>query len=107
MGELKEMTTVTGEKVLVIVEEEKKKVKTMDLILFIVLAALVAFTIDMRNVYVQTGGVPGELIAGVFALATGEFGIMGWIQTTKNRKRERAYELEDRAYNDAKEAKET
>lgn len=73
-----------------------KKLGTMDKILIVVGIALVVFIIDMRNIYVQTGGVPSELIAGVFALAGGECGIMGWIQTTKTRKQERRYELEDR-----------
>ena len=78
--------------------KKKKKIGTMDLILWFLIIVLVVFVVDMRNVYVQTGGVPGELIAGVFAVATGEFGFMGWIQTSKNRKQERQYELEDRAF---------
>ena len=94
------------EKVIILCEKRnpKKKIGTMDLILWLLLVALVVFVVDMRNVYVQTGGVPGELIAGVFAVATGEFGIMGWIQTTKNRRQERKYELEDRALEKEEEA---
>lgn len=77
-------------------KEKTKKIGTMDKILIVVGIVIIVFIIDMRNIYVQTGGVPGELIAGVFALAGGEFGIMGWIQTDKTRKLERQYELEDR-----------
>ncbi|MBP3577716.1 MAG: hypothetical protein J6K15_06365 [Lachnospiraceae bacterium] len=76
--------------------EKSKKNGIMDKILIVIGIALVVFIIDMRNIYVQTGGVPGELIAGVFTIAGGECGIMGWIQTTKTRKMERQYELEDR-----------
>ena len=76
--------------------EKTKKLGTMDKILIVVGIAIIVFIVDMRNIYVQTGGVPSELIAGVFTLAGGECGIMGWIQTTKTRKQERQYELEDR-----------
>lgn len=75
---------------------KKSKLGTMDVILLVIGIVIVAFVIDMRNIYLQTGGVPGELIAGVFALAGGECGAMSWIQTTKTRKQEREYELEDR-----------
>lgn len=91
--------------IIILTDKAKKKLKvpgTMDLILWFLIVALVVFVIDMRNVYVQTGGVPGELIACVFGAATGEFGFMGWIQTSKNRKQERKYELEDRAYSERK-----
>ena len=77
-----------------------KKLGIMDKILIVIGIALVVFIVDMRNIYVQTGGVPSELIAGVFTLAGGECGIMGWIQTTKTRKQEREYELEDRKLNE-------
>jgi len=75
---------------------KRNRLGTMDIILIVIGIALVAVYVDMRNIYLQTGGVPGELLAGVFTIAGGECGIMGWIKTTKERRQERQYELEDR-----------
>lgn len=81
----------------------KNKLKTMDVILIVLGIAIAVFVIDMRNIYIQTGGVPGELIAGFFTVVGGECGVMGWIKTTKDRRQERQYELEDRTYEKEKE----
>lgn len=70
--------------------------KTMDVILVIVGAALAAFTVLMVVIYCVTGGIPDTLCTCVFAALGGECGVMGWIKTTKERLRERKFELEDR-----------
>ena len=70
--------------------------KTMDVILIIVGAALAAFTVLMVVIYCVTGGIPDTLCTCVFAALGGECGVMGWIKTTKERLRERKFELEDR-----------
>ena len=70
--------------------------KTMDVILIIVGAALAAFTVLMVVIYCVTGGIPDTLCTCVFAALGGECGVMGWIKTTKERMRERQYELEDK-----------
>lgn len=99
MTELKEMTTITGEKVMVVEEKEKKKLGVMDRILIVICVSVIVFVIAMTVIYCKTGGVPDTLITCVFAICGGECGIMGMIQTSKNRKKERQYELEDRLYN--------
>ena len=70
--------------------------KTMDVILIIVGIALAVFTVAMAVIYCVTGGIPDTLCTCVFAALGGECGVMGWIKTTKERMRERKYELEDR-----------
>lgn len=72
--------------------------KTMDVILVIVGVVLVAFTVAMVIIYCVTGGIPDTLCTCVFAALGGECGVMGWIKTTKERRRERQYELEDKQY---------
>lgn len=76
---------------------------TMDLILVIVGAVLLIFTVTMISVYLNTGAIPDTLCTCVFACLGGECGVMGWIKTTKNRNKERQYELEDRKHEEEKE----
>ena len=78
------------------VQKPKKKIKTMDLILIIIGVFLFAFTVYMVILFKEYGMVPDTLITCVFASLAGECGIMGWIKTSKERKRERKWELEDR-----------
>lgn len=76
---------------------------TMDLILVLVGAALLIFTVTMIAVYLNTGAIPDTLCTCVFACLGGECGVMGWIKTTKSRNKERQYELEDRQHAEEKE----
>lgn len=85
---------------------KKKGVKTMDVILIIVGALLVSFTVTMIVVFVKYGAIPDTLCTCVFAALGGECGVMGWIRTTKERHRDRGYELEDREYLERKEKNE-
>ena len=73
-----------------------KLTKTMDRILAVLFAFLLIFVVSMIVTYLCTGGIPDTLCTCVFAFCGGECGVMGWIKTTKERKRERRYELEDR-----------
>lgn len=68
----------------------------MDLILVVVGLLLFMFTTAMIAIYCVTGGIPDTLCTCVFAALGGECGVMGWIKTTKDRMRERKFELEDR-----------
>ena len=81
----------------------KKKLKTMDLILVIVGVLLLAFTVTMIIIYINTGGIPDTLCTCFFAALGGECGVMGWIKSTKERYRERRYELADRKHEERKE----
>ena len=76
----------------------KKKVKTMDVVLIIIAVFLLIFVIAMAWLYYRTGGIPDTLCTCVFAICGGECGVMGWIKTTKERARDRKYELDDRKY---------
>lgn len=82
---------------------KKKNIGTMDIVLIVIAVFLLLFVIAMIILYCQTGGIPETLCTCVFGACTGEMGFMGWIKTTKDRHRERQYELEDRTYEDKKE----
>lgn len=71
------------------------KTNKMDIILLVVGTVLLAFTVVMIIIYVNIGSVPDTLITCVFAALGGECGAMAWIKTTKERRQEREWELED------------
>ena len=73
----------------------KKEVRTMDVILVFIAVFLLAFIVTMIILYYTTGAIPDTLCTCVFAACGGECGVMGWIKTTKERQRDRQYELED------------
>lgn len=73
-----------------------KKIGTMDIILIIVGVMLFSFTVTMIKTFREYGAIPDTLVTCVFAALAGECGIMGWIKTTKERRRERKWELDDR-----------
>lgn len=73
----------------------KKKIGTMDRILIFIAVLLVIFTAVMIVLHIQTGTIPDTLCTCVFTVCGGECGVMGWIKTTKDRRQERKYELED------------
>jgi len=76
----------------------KKNVRTMDVILAVIAVFLLLFIVVMVWLYYRTGAIPDTLCTCVFAACGGECGVMGWIKTTKERQRERSYELEDREH---------
>lgn len=63
----------------------KKSRKTMDVILVILATIVIAFTVTMIIIFVNTGSTPDTLIGCVFAACTGELGVMGWIKSTKEK----------------------
>lgn len=81
-----------------------KKRKTMDTVLVVIAVTLLVFVVTMTIIYICTGGIPDTLCTCVFATCGGECGVMGWIKTTKDRQRDRQYELEDREHNEKLEA---
>lgn len=76
----------------------KKNVRTMDVILAVIAVFLLLFIVVMVWLYYRTGAIPDTLCTCVFAACGGECGVMGWIKTTKERQRERSFELEDREH---------
>lgn len=91
-------------------EPEPKKAKItlnkIDIFLALVLALVIAFIIAMIWLFTQYMMIPDSLVAGVFALAGGECGILGWIKHSKERAKDREWQLEDREYNKANGKKE-
>lgn len=75
---------------------QKKSPGVMNIVLIIVGVSLFAFTIAMIQVFKEYGAVPDTLVTCVFAALGGECGIMGWIKTSKERRREREWEVENR-----------
>lgn len=63
----------------------KKKFKTMDIILVIVAAAALTFTIAMIRIFKDQGAIPDTLVTCVFAMLGGECGAMAWIKTVKEK----------------------
>lgn len=84
-------------------KRQKKEVRTMDMVLVVMAFFLLVFVTVLIVLYYLTGGIPDTLCTCVFAICGGECGVMGWIKTTKERKQERKYELEDRKYAEDKE----
>ena len=76
----------------------KKNIGTMNIVLVIIAVFLVIFVVALMWIYCKTGGIPDTLCTCVFAICGGECGVMGWIKTTKDRHRDRQYELEDREH---------
>ena len=76
--------------------KKPKEIRTMDVILVIVAVLLIAFTVEMIRIFRETGMIPDTLCTCVFAALGGECGAMAWIKTSKERRRERKWELEDR-----------
>lgn len=79
---------------------QPKKIRTMDVILVVIVILLVTFTITMIKIFRETGTIPDTLCTCVFTALGGECGAMAWIKTTKERKRDRNWELEDRNHNE-------
>lgn len=74
---------------------QKKKIRTMDVILVVIAVALVAFTLEMIAIFKETGMIPDTLCTCVFAALGGECGAMAWIKTSKERRQDRKWIRED------------
>jgi len=59
--------------------------KTSNKILMVLGIGLLIFTILMIVIFFIKDSVPDTLITCVFAACTGEFSVLGWIKTTKEK----------------------
>lgn len=69
--------------------------KTSNLILLILGVLIVTFIVTMIITFWRFQSVPDALITSFFICVGGECGVMGWIKTTKERNKEREWQLED------------
>ena len=76
----------------------KKRAKTMDVALVILLIVMLVFTAIMIWVFIKVGSVPDSLVTAVFAVCGGECGVMGWIKTTKDKQSNKNKEEKDDEY---------
>lgn len=74
------------------------KRKTMDTILILIGISVFIFTAIMIYIYLITGAIPDTLCTCFFVACTGECGFMGLIKSTKERYREREWQLEDQKH---------
>ena len=72
------------------------KVGTLNIVLIIVGAFFVWFNWQMLDTFRLQGAIPEAYACAVIAATIGECGICGWIRITKDRQRERKWELEDK-----------
>ena len=70
-------------------------VLVVGLLLVVLAAGTVAFTLEMIQVFKQYGMIPDTLVQCFFVAVTGEAGFMGWIKTSKERRRDRKWQKED------------
>ena len=59
--------------------------KTMNVILVLIGAFLLIFTVTMVVTFFVCGSIPDTLCTCVFAALGGECGVMGWIKTAKEK----------------------
>lgn len=72
------------------------KIGTLNIVLIVVGAFFVWFNWQMLCIFREQGTIPETYACAVIAATIGECGICGWIRTTKDRRRERQWEVEDR-----------
>lgn len=72
------------------------RIGTLNIVLIIVGAFFVWFNWQMILIFQMQGSIPETYACAVVAATIGECGICGWIRTTKDRNKERKWELEDR-----------
>ena len=63
----------------------KKKIKFSNVMVCVVSVLLILFTLRILDIVEKGLMEPSSLIAAVFAAGLGEFGILGWIKTTKTK----------------------
>lgn len=73
-----------------------QKIGTLNLVLILVGIFFLWFNHQMIQTYRMYGSIPETYACAVVAATIGECGICGWIRTTKDRKREREWEKEDK-----------
>ena len=74
--------------------KKKNDRKTMDIVLIVIAAVLIIFTVTMVITFWHNGSVPDILITAVFGACLGEFGFMAWIKNVKERYGNEGYDAD-------------
>lgn len=72
-----------------------ERLGVMNLVLILVAIALLIFTITMIDLFKTYAAIPDTLVTCFYATMGGECGILGWIKTTKEKRRQREWDKED------------
>lgn len=80
-----------------------KKLGVMDIVLIFIAVSLVVFTVVMIQTFWLYGAIPDTLCNCVFGVLGTECGAMAWIKTTKERRKDRKWEIEDRDHAEKRE----
>lgn len=75
--------------------KKPKQIRTMDVILVFIAVTGIIFTVEMIELYKETGMIPDTLCTCVFAALFGECGAMAFIKTAKERRQDRKWIRED------------
>lgn len=78
------------------IKEKFSKIGTLNLVLIIVAIFFVWFNWQMLDIFRDYGSIPETYACAVIAATIGECGICGWIRTNKDKKRDHAWEVEER-----------
>lgn len=95
LGGIVETKIVHKKKLMDEIEALVKRIGVMNLILLLLIIGTLAFVLEMIELFKNFGATPDVLISCFFVAVTGEAGIMGWIKTSNERKREREWQIED------------
>lgn len=71
-----------------------KKIKTMDLVLVLIAILTILFVIVNLMLFDLHEMIPNTLVTCWFSAVVGEFGVLGWIKTTKVKQQEQEREKE-------------
>lgn len=77
-------------------KKKQSTINKIDKMLAVLLILTLTFIVTMIVVFCRYGATPDALIVGVFGLVGGECGILGWIKSSKEKRRDRKWELQDR-----------
>ena len=72
------------------------RIGTLNLVLILVGAFFIWFNWQLLDIFRQCLSIPETYACAVVAATIGEAGICGWIRTSKDRKREHQWELEEK-----------
>lgn len=77
-----------------------KNVGTLNIVLIVVGAFFIWFNAQLLDIYRERGTIPEGYANTVIAATIGECGICGWIRTSKDKRRDRRWEMQEKERSD-------